>query len=84
MPPKGFRKKQPLSSDDIRVSLHHMEAVLQSSEGLAKRHTDLPRVSVLLTVARDASRELHMAWQDALKREQVTREQDAPVDGDQS
>ena len=58
MPPKGFKKPKPLTSDDYGMSLHHMQAILQNAEGLAKRHPDLPRVAVLLTIARDADKEL--------------------------
>jgi hypothetical protein len=69
MPPKGWKRPKPLTADDYGLSLHHMQAILQNAQGLAKRHADLPRLSVLLTIAQDAEKELSAAALESARQE---------------
>jgi hypothetical protein len=79
VPPKGWKRPKPLSADDYGMSLHHMQAILQNAEGLAKRHHDLPRMAVLLTIARDADKELSAAALQAVSHEQADQRHSPPL-----
>jgi hypothetical protein len=69
MPPKGWRRPRTLTADDYAISLRFMESVVQMANGLAQLHPNLPRMSVLLTIAEDAQKELAVAVAAARRHE---------------
>jgi hypothetical protein len=69
MPPKGWRRPRTLTADDYAISLRFMESVVQMANGLAQLHPNLPRMSVLLTIAEDAQKELAAAVAAARRHE---------------